>query len=217
MKQIIQNCEGYNIYKADETCLRIISAFVVRSNYMHHLNADAPGAIDETESIYQEELAYFENSQFFVAEDYNCNIIGCIRVMRWDKKKILPIEKVFGINPLEFVPDSTDCNIWHIGRFATASGKGHLNISLFKRLMIYAISPICENVNSYMFAECDSKLLRVMDILGINTVNLRAGINYLGSETIPVIAQSHGLISFYKLFKHLTIRNNNRTNEDEVA
>ncbi|WP_321478483.1 hypothetical protein [uncultured Bacteroides sp.] len=132
MKQIIQNCDDYNIYRVDETYLRIISEFFIRSNYLHHSNSFVPATIDEIENIYQEELAYFENSQLFVAEDYNSNIIGCIRLMKWDKKKTLPIEKVFGINPLEFVFNSDDCTIWHIGRFATTSCKGHLNISLFK-------------------------------------------------------------------------------------
>ncbi|WP_321478482.1 hypothetical protein [uncultured Bacteroides sp.] len=72
-------------------------------------------------------------------------------------------------------------------------------------------------MKNYMFAKCDSKLLRIMGVWGINTANLREGINYLGSGTIPVIAQSHGLIYFYKSFIHLTIRNNNQTDKDKAA
>lgn len=67
--------------------------------------------------------------------------------------------------------------------------------------MIYAITPICEQQNSYMIAECDSKLLRVMGLLGISTVRLGSGVHYLGSETIPVYSNRMGLMSFYYKYK----------------
>lgn len=52
--------------------------------------------------------------------------------------------------------------------------------------MVYAVHPIvCEN-ESYMIAETDSKLLKVMNALGIKTVQLEQSVDYLASETIPV-------------------------------
>jgi hypothetical protein len=74
------------------------------------------------------------------------------------------------------------------------------SVSLFKQLMAYAIHPIYQEQDGFMIAECDSKLLRVMNLLGIKTVRLSNGLNYLGSETIPVYADKKGLTAFYQKY-----------------
>ena len=50
--------------------------------------------------------------------------------------------------------------------------------------------------NSIAFAECDSKLLRVMNLMGIKADVIGDSINYLGSETIPVSMNYEGLKGF---------------------
>lgn len=59
---------------------------------------------------------------------------------------------------------------------------------LFRQLMMCAIYPIYQEKNGYMIAECDSKLLRIVNLSGIDTVRLGNSVYYLGSNTIPVYA-----------------------------
>ena len=66
--------------------------------------------------------------------------------------------------------------------------------------MMYAIYPIYQEREGYMIAEVDSKLLRIINLLGMDTVRLGSGINYLGSETIPVYADKEGLSKFYQSY-----------------
>lgn len=162
----------------------------------------------EINSIYEEELMYKETSKIYVAEDINHKMIGCIRVFKWDKEIFLPVHKLFNIDPLNYMPETENSSIWHIGRFAVDSCAGIPTISLFKKLMMYAIYPICQEQEGYMIAECDCKLLRIMSLLGMDTVRLSSGIIYLGSETIPVYANKEGLSKFYNTYiSDLTIDN----------
>lgn len=56
---------------------------------------------------------------------------------------------------------------------------------------------------SYMIAETDSKLLRVMNALGIKTKILGKSIYFLTSETIPINSSKRGLLPFYKHYNTL--------------
>ena len=69
--------------------------------------------------------------------------------------------------------------------------------------MVYAVHPIVCDEKSYMIAETDSKLLKVMNALGIETIQLGHSINYLASETIPVCSSKNGLLLFYKHYRRL--------------
>lgn len=71
--------------------------------------------------------------------------------------------------------------------------------------MVQAIAPICKNKNSIAFAECDSKLLRIMLAMGIKATVIGESVNYLGSETIPVCMTYEGLIDFYNDNKKLLL------------
>ena len=63
--------------------------------------------------------------------------------------------------------------------------------------MILAITPIVNDNDSYMLAETDSHLLRVMNSLGIETIQLGQSEMYLASETIPICSSRKGLLHFY--------------------
>lgn len=202
MKQFIEQCGNYCIFQVDSEYLYQIAEFIVMANYNHHSPKIFPATLkEEIEAVYQEELTYISTSWVFLVENNNGKMIGCIRVMKWDMINKLPIQKIFNINPLDCINDiQSITSIWHIGRFAVDSCTDISSISLFKRLMVYAITPICQEVHSYMVAECDSKLLRVMGLLGIKTIQLGKGIHYLGSETIPVYSTKEGLLNFYNKF-----------------
>jgi hypothetical protein len=75
---------------------------------------------------------------------------------------------------------------------------GRHGLLLFKSLLLYAMYPICNRKKGIVFAECDSKLLRTMKLMGIRVHSLGNGIEYLGSETIPVYSTYDDLVGFFR-------------------
>lgn len=110
---------------------------------------------------------------------------------------ILPIEKIINVNLNEIIPNE-NCEIWHIGRFAIKKGVDTKSFNVFKSLMAHAINEVCKTENSVAVAECDSKLLRILNLLGLETTILADPISYLGSETIPVLFTHKSLRRFLK-------------------
>lgn len=182
--------------------IKNLSEFVVRENFKHHTNNILPsGYENDVMEIYLEEMNYINDSEIFVTRDSSGNILGSIRVLKWDYINTLPLQKIFGINPLSVIGDIPLNDIWHIGRFAI--NKEVSDVNLFKKLMVCAIAPICKNRGNIAFAECDSKLLRVLRLLGIKANVIGESIDYLGSETIPISMAYDGLIEFYNANKGL--------------
>lgn len=191
-----------NFINQDRNKIMSLAKFVVLENYKHHSNGSLPINYRESiEALYNEEVDYSENSEVFISRNESGEIQGTIRVLKWNYKDELPIQKIFGINPLEITGNTALKSIWHIGRFAIK--KEVRNINLLKKLMVQAIAPICEKKNSIAFAECDSKLLRIMLAMGIKATVIGESINYLGSETIPVAMSYEGLVDFYTANKSL--------------
>ncbi|MDR6759860.1 hypothetical protein J2Y38_000039 [Flavobacterium sp. 2755] len=174
-----------------------LAKFVVEENFSHHCeDVNSNELVTDTQEVYDEELNYFKDSEIFVAKDFSGNIQGSIRVIKWDYKTKLPLQKIFNIDPLSVFGYSDQfSSIWHIGRFATK--KNLKDKTLFKKLMVCAIAPICEQKNGVAFAECDSKLLRIMNLMGIKAQVIGASVHYLGSETIPIALNYDGLKEFY--------------------
>lgn len=204
MGNVIFKNESYNIRQGDKDCLYELSEFVVKENYRHHSILPSDMVIQkEVDLIYKEELSYFNSSNIFIVRNWKGDIIGSIRVLKWDRKLILPIQKKFGIDLLHTKGIKSEYNFWHIGRFAISPLSDTFRVNLFKRLMMYAIHPILCDSKSYMIAETDSKLFRVINMLGIKAVQLGVPINYLASETIPVYSDKDGLVSFYNKNRYL--------------
>lgn len=136
---IIKNITSHNNLDSENKelksitkCLQELAEFVVKENYKHHVGKRPYECIkDEINSVYQEELQYIDSSTIFVVRDNTGKIVGSIRVFKWDRKKILPIQKIFGINPLEAIHAESDYSYWHIGRFAIDSFAGIPTITLF--------------------------------------------------------------------------------------
>ena len=198
METIINVMPKYEISIANQECLEELSRFVVEENYKHH--STNPPSKEKLESdvmtIYNEEKAlYSDTSNIYIAR-YDHKMIGSIRVFKWDRKKELPIERMYGINPLKTISHEKYAEYWHIGRFAIDSSIG-------KQLMIYAVTPIMKSENGYMVAEVDAKLLKVVNALGIHTINFGESIYYLSSETIPIYASQEGITPFYQHYQGL--------------
>lgn len=150
----------------------------------------------EIETMLHEDVKQYPYSFYYAAKKNN-KIIGTIKVTKWNRKDVLPIHKLYGID-INKRKEFDQRTIWHVGRFAISTNAVVNNMILFKKLMTYAIAPICEDVTGVMVAECDCKLLRVMTALGIKTTILGKSIEYLHSETVPVCAGKEGLMGFFK-------------------
>ena len=203
MEQLILKTDDYSVWKADKSCLQELSSFVVTENEKHHHASKTPKETEgDIRKVYQEEAAYAGNSRIFLAKDNEGKIIGSIRVFKWDKDVKLPIEEIFGINPSTAVPGKSD--FWHVGRFAIDSFSGVSTVRLFKQMMALAIRPILEESSEgCMIAEIDSKLLKVMNALGIGTIQLGPSQDYLSSETVPIYSPRNGLLPFFEHFGYL--------------
>ena len=180
MEKVIWSCSDYSIFRVGTDRLHDVARFVVTQNYNHHSSEPIPDtARQEIEDIYREELSYSGDSACFIVRDKEGRIVGSIRVFRWDKRTPTPMQKIFHISPLEKVGDTPATSFWHIGRFAI-------------------VAPLLRDDDSYMIAETDSRLLRVMNALGIETRQIGNPLIYLASETIPVCSSKKGLTKFYQ-------------------
>ena len=204
MEKYILSAENYSVYEATEECLAELSEFVVTENFKHH-SSDYSCVNYEREirEVLAEERGYRDHSRIFLARDNKGNLVGSIRVFKWDRKEKLPIEKIFNICPLNSIGNHPSYSFWHIGRLAVSSDASIPSIHLFKHLMALAIEPVAHDTNAFMIAEIDSKLLRVMNALGFQTVALGAPINYLASDTVPVYSTRAGLLDFYNRYREM--------------
>ena len=188
--------------KLPKSQLLDLAKFVVTENFKHHSDNQFPENYkDDINAIYEEELSYYENSEVFTSKDATGAILGSIRVLKWNFTDVLPLQKIFGINPLLAISTPDVNSIYHIGRFAIKKDVRDLN--LFKGLLACVSKLICSHHNNIAFAECDSKLLRILKLLGVKAKIIGTSINYLGSETIPISLSYEGVIDFYTENKHL--------------
>ncbi|MDY3547828.1 hypothetical protein PG291_04345 [Riemerella anatipestifer] len=169
--------------------------FVVRENYKHHhYPCEEEIMNNEINQICVEEQTY-EGKKAFITTDDKGRISGTIRVIKWNYRDILPIQKIFNINPIDLILDDV-YGIYHIGRFAISREENN-SINTFKTLMMLAIAEVIKEEKSFAIAECDAKLLKTINRLGMGAITLSESVNYLGSETIPILLSYGGLLNFY--------------------
>ena len=174
-----------------------LARFIVKENSCHHraILYSEQQFTSEINSVYKEDLSLFNSSVYYVATS-DSSIVGSVKITLWDKINVLPIQKLFKIK-LENIPHMNDNTlVWHVGRLAI-SRSGHTEgAALLKKLLTLAIYSICKHDNGIMVAECDRKLLRGLNMMGIKTETLAPSIEYLGSETIAVYATDEWLSAF---------------------
>ena len=146
MSKEVFHSKDYFIQRDDDTSVNLseITRFVVAENFQHHsVNYTKEYLAAEVSELYSDESLYSNHSTYYVARDAANQMIGAIRIMKWDKKCELPIQKIWGINPLsETGTMNIQGNIWHVGRFAISSSKNVAGLSLFKQLLVYALAPL---------------------------------------------------------------------------
>lgn len=202
MERFVTAWNGYTIYECDENVLFELAEFVVRENHRHHDPNSIP-TIGEVESVYNEEMRLAGLSRILVARNEAGQIIGSIRITRWDWETTLPLEGLFGINPFDLNLKNKVTTFWHIGRFSIRKEGTHSTLHLMRTLMMYAVYPIVIEETGCLLAEVDRKLYNVLSKLGINVYQLAPSIHYLVSETIPVYSTSEAMIDFYNRNKYL--------------
>lgn len=113
----------------------------------------------------------------------------------------MPIERLFNVD-LTKIDNKVIKNIWHVGRFAISKGQKD-GAWLLKKLITLAIYPICQDEESVMVAECDSKFMRGLNLIGIRTGILAPAIQYLGSETLPIYSTRDWLLTYLNKSSYL--------------
>lgn len=204
MERTIIKTEEYTIVETDSCSLEEIVEFVVKENYLHHQKTLPENISEEVEELIAEEQQLLPTSRFFVARDNNGQLVGCIRLHRWNHKSDLPITK-FGISVEEVFPKEEYPNIWHVGRFAIKNRASDNAILLLKTLMICAIAPIVNTHSSIMLAEIDAKLIRSLRLMDIGLAPIGKPLYYMGSETFPISARPSDLINYYEKYRNLLL------------
>jgi len=198
MEKLKLLADTYSIYESDTDCAKEIAEFIVKENYGHHLSRHFMDSamIEEIDNVCTDERSH-KNSLFYLARTSEGKLIGSIRVFKWNRKDLLPIEEIFHINPLKRIGDNINYSYWHVGRLAIEQDPGFSTLTMFKELMALAISPIVQDSHGYMIAETDCKLLRVMNMLGINTTVVGEPVNHLASMTVPIYSSRMDLMPYY--------------------
>ena len=198
MERPIITTVDYTVFEADESVLWELATFVVRENYCHHSGEDSLCQNDIPRmitTVYQEERELSEISRILIVRNNAGEIIGTIRSTLWDRKTILPMERLFGINPLDCEFSKDISKFWHIGRFAIYNEGSKYPKSILKTLISTVTTPIRKERTGCLLAEVDRKLFKNLKVLGVDAHQIAPSIHYLASETIPIYSKSSELSS----------------------
>lgn len=94
-----------------------LALFIARQNLSHHLDVNH----EIVNQIYQEEIGYFFNSFVFVLLNPEKQIIASIRIMKWDQKIEILMQRYFVLNNSDLLKQNYI--YWHIGRLAVDKNK----------------------------------------------------------------------------------------------
>lgn len=212
MKKLLRNFKDFTLWEiSDENELFQIDRFVLNVYYYHHLkqNNYPPS---ELKKLIVEDVEALPDSYFYVIFDDKGEIVGTIKLQRWNQKTVLSIEKDFKVNLKYFIHELPfrPAGIFHIGRFAINQEKIKRNqvlkqnrITIMKLLMYYALIPIFKETSNIFFCECDEKLYTRLALLGLHTQIIGRPRVYLGSKTVPIYCNQAGMRNFIRLNKHL--------------
>lgn len=96
-----------------------LARFVFEENCRRHnkLNS-ANNNLSEIISLYTEDLRSFFLSKYYAAYNNQNEIIGSVKVTKWNRVEILPIQRDFDIDLLNISFGIENTNFYHVGRFA---------------------------------------------------------------------------------------------------
>ncbi len=205
MDEFLNQYSCHYFHKAPKELIMELARFVVTTNYAHHCGV-LPDFIDrDIQEVYNDEVHCASNSYFYVLKhNATQKIVGCIRIIKWNKECVLPMEKEFGIDVNKFVKEQLgrDDQVFHIGRFAVARNE-NARIFLHKTLLYNAACIICSAGKSITLAELDRKLFKTLRLFNIHFLQIGESKVELGSETIPAYIESENFIPFREKHKYL--------------
>jgi hypothetical protein len=210
MAILLQSFNDFDLWKIEREDLVDFTKFVLRVNYEHHLQTSPP--IEEVEACVKKDKDSFSLTHCYAMKTKNGQTFGTINVSKWNGRDEFDIDKEFNLNVKELIKTRglTPPEIWHIGRFATDRKIINSNRELrllqafyFQLLLTCVFHHICAFPDNVMFAECDIKLQKTLNTLGIFSEELAEPHIILGSETVPIFNTGAGLQQFYDNHKHL--------------
>lgn len=196
MERPIIKTKDYTVFESDESVLWELSEFVVTENYLHHTNGEEyckNNTSNLIPKIYDEEKSLYNTSRILIVRNCEGKIIGSIRSTIWDRQTSLPLEKLFGINPMDLDFSEQVSSFWHIGRLAINREGSRYSKSILKTLISAITEPVKNEPNGCIIAEVDKKLYNSLGTLGITAHQIAPSIQYLASETIPIYSKSNEL------------------------
>lgn len=175
-------------------------SFVLTENELHHGKGRGLITPEAEISALCSEEAQYANSHIFAALSEG-HICGSIRIFKRKTFQQLPTEKLYPVDLDIFTEPNQP--VYHIGRFAIAKGCDEKGFRVFKTLMALALTISNTDPTGIVFAECDLKLLRTIQLLGIEAESIGKPILYLGSETVPVMLPWAGYQHFLNTYSSL--------------
>lgn len=210
----MMNWQPNNFYfsrlRKDE--LKELVSFVVLEIYEHFNYEDytQKSFEDELEYLLKEDLAFFDNSVYYVLRGcIDHRIYGSIKTTYWDREATIPMGKLFDINVHDvLLPDYP--NVWHLGRFVISRKICEDRIGILKKMLFNAFYPVSAMGAGIVLAECDKKLTMTLKKMGINSFILGDSIEYICSETLPIYIKSDWLSQYISTNKHRYFGKENR-------
>lgn len=175
-------------------------SFVIHQNYLHHGEHKMLNDLEDLNAALCAEEQHYVPSHIFLAVSKG-EMCGSIRIFKKKPFQQLPMEKLYPI-ALQKVAGENEA-VYHIGRFAIRKGIDQNGFRIFKTLMVQALNIATQDQGGVVLAECDSKLLRTLRLLGIEAEAIGVPIFYMGSETIPIRLPWAGYQDFLKKNKSL--------------
>lgn len=211
MKDLVKNFDAFSVWRIiGKTELKKLSSLVIDVNYKHHLNQHYFPQ-EELKKIYLEDVASLPDSRFYAIYDGKGEIIAAVKCQKWNYSTVLAIEKDFMVDLKYFIHglNFEPREVFHIGRFVIDQDKIRKNkdlnqkrLSILKLLMHYALLPVFENSSNIFFCECDEKLYSKLNFLGLYPKIIGSPKVYLGSKTIPIYCDHHGIEKFFYTSKN---------------
>jgi len=98
MKNLIRAYNDFSLWEVKERNeLHLLDQFVLKVYYYHHLKQNYYPQ-NELSVMIQEDIDSLTHSSFFVAYDNSRQIIGTIKLQKWDGENELSIEKDFKVD-----------------------------------------------------------------------------------------------------------------------
>jgi hypothetical protein len=210
MNTLIKNYENFSLWNVSESGRFKVTDFVL-DVYRDVYGWNPPDFLEHREAMREEDESY-SNAFFYMIKDESGNALGTSMICCCEEGEDTPMQKEFGIKMQDITkkyPFNVN-RIWYMGRFAIHGGRVSTNPDLSKkRTMMYrlllqaAFRHVVENDNDVVMAECDSRLYRNLNLIGVKPDAITEGKMVMGSVAIPIMSTGSRLRFFCDEYRHI--------------